>query len=62
MRVHPSSHPPRRVSGEFTLAVGRAADGMIISSWRRMSAHMWTGDGEAAALETDRHLRCLLYM
>jgi hypothetical protein len=44
------------------LSVGQAADGMIISWWRRMSAHMWTGDGEAAALETERHLRCLLYM
>jgi DNA-binding FadR family transcriptional regulator len=47
---------------EVMLAVGRAADGMIISSRRRLLAHLRAGDGEAAALEMERHLRILLYM
>ena len=47
---------------EVMLAVGRAADGMIVSSRRRLLAHLRAGDGEAAALETERHLRALLYM
>ncbi len=47
---------------EVMLAVGRAADGMIVSSRRRMLAYMRAGDGEGAALEMERHLRGLLYM
>ena len=47
---------------EVMLAVGRAADGMIISSRRRLLAHLRAGDGEGAALEMERHLRVLLYM
>ena len=47
---------------EVMLAVGRAADGMIVSSRRRLLAHMRAGDGEGAALEMERHLRGLLYM
>ena len=47
---------------EMMLAVGRAADGMIVSSWRRLLAYMRPGDGEGAALEMERHLRGLLYM
>ena len=47
---------------EVMLAVGRAADGMIVSSRRRLLAYMRAGDGEAAALEMERHLRGLLYM
>jgi DNA-binding GntR family transcriptional regulator len=43
------------------LAVGRTADGMIVNS-RRLLAHMRAGDGDAAALEMERHLRVLLYM
>ena len=46
---------------EVMLAVGRAADGMIVSSRRRL-AHLRAGDGEGAALEMERHLRGLLYM
>jgi DNA-binding GntR family transcriptional regulator len=46
---------------EVMLAVGRPADGMIVSS-RRLLAHLRTGDGDAAALEMERHLRSLLYM
>jgi len=47
---------------EVLLAVGRAVDGMIVSSRRRLLAHLRAGDGEAAALEMERHLRVLLYM
>jgi len=45
---------------ELMLAVGRAADGMIVSS-RRLLAHLRVGDGEPAALEMERHLRVLLF-
>jgi GntR family transcriptional regulator, transcriptional repressor for pyruvate dehydrogenase complex len=47
---------------QVMLAVGRAADGMIVSSRRRLLAHMRAGDSEGAALEMERHLRGLLYM
>jgi len=47
---------------ELMLAVGRAADGMIVSSRRRLLAHLRAGDGEAAALEMERHLRVLLFL
>jgi DNA-binding FadR family transcriptional regulator len=47
---------------EAMLSVGRAADGMIASSRRRLLAHLRAGDGEAAALEMEKHLRGLIYM
>jgi len=47
---------------ELMLAVGRAADGMIVSSRRRLLAHLRAEDGERAALEMEKHLRGLLYM
>jgi DNA-binding GntR family transcriptional regulator len=47
---------------ELMLAVGRATDGMIVSSRRRLLAHLCAGDGEGAALEMVRHLRVLLFM
>ena len=47
---------------ELMLVVGRAADGMTVSSRRRLLAHLRAGDGDAAALEMERHLRGLLYM
>jgi len=47
---------------ELMLTVGRAADGMIVSSRRRLLAHLRAGDGEGAALEMERHLRVLLFM
>ena len=47
---------------EVMLAVGRGADGMIVSSRRRLLAHLRAGDGDGAALEMERHLRGLLYM
>ena len=47
---------------ELMLTVGRAADGMIVSSRRRLSAHMRAGDWEGAALEIEGLLRCLHFM
>jgi DNA-binding FadR family transcriptional regulator len=47
---------------EVMLAVGRAADGRIVSSRWRLLAHIRAGDGDGAALEMERHLRSLLYM
>jgi GntR family transcriptional regulator, transcriptional repressor for pyruvate dehydrogenase complex len=47
---------------EVMLAVGHAEDGMVVSSRRRLLAHLRTGDGEGAALEMEKHLRVLLYM
>jgi GntR family transcriptional regulator, transcriptional repressor for pyruvate dehydrogenase complex len=47
---------------ETMLAVGRAADGMILSSRSRLMAHLRAGDSEAAAHEMERHLRGLFYM
>jgi DNA-binding FadR family transcriptional regulator len=47
---------------ELMLAVGRAADGMITSSRRRLLASLRAGDCERAALEVEKHLRGLLYM
>jgi GntR family transcriptional regulator, transcriptional repressor for pyruvate dehydrogenase complex len=47
---------------EMMLAVGRAADGMIVGSRRRLLAHLRAGDDQGAALEMERHLRGLLYM
>lgn len=47
---------------ELMLAVGRAADGMIVSSRRRLLAYLCAGDSEGAALEMERHLRVLLFM
>jgi len=46
---------------EVMMAVGRAADGMIVSA-RRLLAYIRAGDSEGAALEMDRHLRGLLYV
>ena len=46
---------------EVMLAVGRAADGMIVSS-RRLLAQVRAGATEGAALEMERHLRSPLYM
>ena len=47
---------------ELMVAVGRVADGMVVSSQRRLLAHLRAGDGEGAALEMERHLRVLHYM
>jgi DNA-binding GntR family transcriptional regulator len=47
---------------EVMQVVGRAADGMIVSSRRRLLAHLSARDGEAAAMEMESHLRGLLFM
>ena len=47
---------------QLILAVGRAADGMIISSRRRLLSHLHAGDSEKAELEMEKHLRALFYM
>jgi len=47
---------------EVMLTAGRAADSMIVSSRRRLLAHLRAGDGGGAALEMERHLRAPLYM
>jgi GntR family transcriptional regulator, transcriptional repressor for pyruvate dehydrogenase complex len=47
---------------ELMVAVGRVADGMVVSSRWRLLAHLRAGDGEGAALEMERHLRVLHYM
>jgi DNA-binding FadR family transcriptional regulator len=47
---------------ELMVAVGRVANGMTVSSRRRLLAHLQAGDGEGAALEMERHLRVLHYM
>ena len=47
---------------ELMLVVGRAADGMIVSSHRRLLEQLRAGDGDGAALEMERHLRGLHFM
>jgi hypothetical protein len=47
---------------ELILTVGPAADGMIISSRRRLLAHMGAGHADEAALEMEKHLRGLHHM
>ncbi|HUN37904.1 MAG TPA: hypothetical protein VMU95_38430 [Trebonia sp.] len=41
---------------------GRAADGIVINSRRRMLAHLDAEDGTGAALEMEKHLRILHFM
>ncbi len=47
---------------ELMAAVGRAADGIVVNSRRRLLEYLRAGDGEAAALEMEKHLRVLLVM
>ena len=44
---------------DLMIAAGRAEDGMITSSRRRLLEHLSGGDPEAAALEMEKHLRLL---
>jgi hypothetical protein len=46
---------------EVMLEVGRAADGITVSSRRRLLADLRAGVGDAAALEMESHPRSLLY-
>jgi DNA-binding GntR family transcriptional regulator len=47
---------------DLMITVGRAADGIVVNSRRRMLAHLRAGDADAAALEMERHLRTLQFM
>lgn len=47
---------------DLMLAVGPGANGMIISSRRRLLGHLRAGDADEAALEMENHLRALHYM
>ncbi len=57
----PSGGPAAAVR-ELLLTVGPAADGMIVSSRRRLLAHLSAGEADGAALEMEAHLRVLHYM
>ena len=47
---------------DLLLAVGPAADDMILSSRRRLLEHVRRGDADGAALEMENHLRSLHFM
>lgn len=47
---------------ELMTAVGRGADWIIVNSRRQLLECLSAGDGEAAALEMEKHLRVLLFM
>jgi DNA-binding GntR family transcriptional regulator len=47
---------------DLMCTVGPAANGMIISSRRRLLARLGAGDADGAALEMENHLRTLHYM
>jgi DNA-binding FadR family transcriptional regulator len=47
---------------DLMITVGRAANGMIISSRHRLLAYLRAGDADAAAREVENHLRVLHYM
>jgi DNA-binding GntR family transcriptional regulator len=51
-----------RLTRDLMITVGPAANGMIISSRRRLLAHLRAGDAPGAALEMENHLRVLHYM
>jgi DNA-binding GntR family transcriptional regulator len=51
-----------RLLGDLMCTVGPVADGMIISSRRRLLARLRAGDADGAALEMENHLRTLHYM
>jgi DNA-binding GntR family transcriptional regulator len=47
---------------ELMIGAGRAADGMVISSRRRMLIHLRAGHPEQAAREMEKHLQILCSM
>jgi DNA-binding GntR family transcriptional regulator len=47
---------------ELMIGVGRAADGVVISSRREMLFLLRSGDADAAAREMEQHLRVLNFM
>ena len=51
-----------RLIRDLMRAVGPVANGMITSSRRRLLADLLAGNADAAALETEAHLRTLYFM
>lgn len=47
---------------DLAVAAGPAADGIILGSRRRLLGHLRAGDGEAAAMEIEKHLLVLSMM
>ena len=47
---------------DLMIVVGRAADGIVINSRKRMLACLRAGDADEAAREMERHLRILHFM
>jgi len=47
---------------ELMMAVGRAADWIVVNSRRQLLEYLRARDGEAAAQEMEKHLRVLLFM
>jgi DNA-binding FadR family transcriptional regulator len=47
---------------DLMISSGRAADGIVVNSRRRMLAHLRAGDHEEAAYEMEKHLRVLRFM
>ena len=47
---------------DLMIGSGRAADGIVVNSRRRMLAHLRAGDAEEAAYEMEKHLRVLRFM
>lgn len=51
-----------RIAYDLMIGTGRAADGIVINSRRRMLACLRAGDPDQAALEMEKHLRILRFM
>lgn len=47
---------------DLMMTAGRAADGIVINSRRRMLAHLRAADPDQAALEMEKHLTILDFM
>jgi DNA-binding GntR family transcriptional regulator len=47
---------------DLMIGAGRAADGIVTNSRKRMLAYLRAGDAEEAALEMEKHLRILHFM
>ncbi len=47
---------------DLMIGAGRAADGIVVNSRRRMLVHLRAGDPDEAAFEMEKHLRVLRFM
>lgn len=47
---------------DLMIGAGRAADGIVINSRKRMLVHLRAGDPDEAAYEMEKHLRILRFM